>query len=94
MARRRSGTLRRATALADVAALASVALALASPIALGQGVGLDDAFAPSAWSDLFDHRSLKGWVKRGPAKFEVVDGVLVGHAVAGETNSFMGIPPS
>ena len=89
MARRRSGTFRRATAFADVVALASVALALASPIALGQGVGLDDAFAPSAWSDLFDHRSLKGWVKRGPAKFEVVDGVLVGHAVAGETNSFL-----
>ena len=89
MARRRSGTLRQATALAAVATFASVALPLASPTALGQAVGLDDSFAPSAWTDLFDHRSIKGWVVRGPAKFEVVDGVLVGHAAASSTNSFL-----
>jgi hypothetical protein len=82
LARRQSGTFRPAAALATVAALAS-------PIAHAQAVGLDDSFAPSAWTDLFDHHSLKGWVKRGSAKFDVVDGVLVGHAVAGATNSFL-----
>jgi hypothetical protein len=97
LARRRSGILRPEAALASVAARASVAVAvafglafaLATPTALAQAVGLDDSFAPSAWTDLFDHRSIKGWVVRGPAKFDVVDGVLVGHAVASATNSFL-----
>ena len=42
------------------------------------------------WEDLFDGKTLKGWVQRnGKAKYEVSDGMIVGSSVKGEPNSFL-----
>ena len=45
----------------------------------------DDGFVP-----LFDGKTLDGWEQRGGvAKYEVVDGVIVGETVPGTPNSFL-----
>jgi len=42
------------------------------------------------WQDLFDGKSLNGWEQlNGTAKYEVKDGMIVGTAVLGSTNSFL-----
>ena len=42
---------------------------------------------------LFDGKSLDGWIKRGgTAKYEVVDGAIVGTTVAGSPNTFLSPP--
>lgn len=42
------------------------------------------------WVDLFNGKDLSGWkVVAGTANFEVVDGVIVGSAVAGSPNTFL-----
>jgi len=43
-----------------------------------------------AWQPLFDGKTLNGWVQRnGKAKYEVVDGEIVGTTVQGTPNSFL-----
>jgi hypothetical protein len=42
------------------------------------------------WEELFDGKTLDGWVQRnGQAKYEVIDGMIVGTSVKGEPNSFL-----
>ena len=42
------------------------------------------------WVDLFDGKTLDGWtVHSGYARYEVVDGVIVGSAAEGSPNSFL-----
>ena len=42
------------------------------------------------WKNLFDGKTLKGWHQlNGKAKYEVVDGTIVGTTVSGEPNSFL-----
>ncbi|MCD6392258.1 MAG: DUF1080 domain-containing protein [Planctomycetes bacterium] len=42
------------------------------------------------WVDLFDGKTLNGWVQRGgQAKYSVVDGVIVGETVLNTPNSFL-----
>ena len=42
------------------------------------------------WEELFDGKTLKGWVQRnGKAKYEVSNGMIVGSSVKGEPNSFL-----
>ncbi|MBN1845691.1 MAG: DUF1080 domain-containing protein [Sedimentisphaerales bacterium] len=48
------------------------------------------AAGEESWQDLFDGKTLNGWVQRnGQARYEVVDGVIVGTTVAGTPNSFL-----
>ena len=47
-------------------------------------------FAQSGWTSLFDGKTLKGWKQlNGKAKYEVVNGTIVGTTVTGEPNSFL-----
>ncbi|MCW3091670.1 MAG: hypothetical protein JWP81_2739 [Ferruginibacter sp.] len=48
-------------------------------------------FAQSTgWKNLFDGKTLKGWRQlNGKAKYEVIDGAIVGTTVTGEPNSFL-----
>ena len=42
------------------------------------------------WVDLFDAKTLNGWVQRGgQAKYSVVDGIIVGETVLDTPNSFL-----
>ncbi|MEE2640388.1 MAG: family 16 glycoside hydrolase, partial [Planctomycetota bacterium] len=42
------------------------------------------------WVPLFDGRSLKGWVQKwGQARYEVIDGAIVGKTVPNTPNSFL-----
>jgi hypothetical protein len=42
------------------------------------------------WNDLFDGKTLRGWVQRGGnAKYEVKDGTIVGTSVPNTKNSFL-----
>lgn len=51
------------------------------------------AQADSKWVDLFDGKSLDGWVKRGgDAKYSVEDGSVVGRTVANTPNTFLCTP--
>jgi hypothetical protein len=44
----------------------------------------------SGWVELFNGSSLDGWVQRGgEAKYEVVDGTIVGSSVPNTSNSFL-----
>ena len=44
----------------------------------------------NGWKSLFDGKSLKGWHQlNGKAKYEIVNGAIVGTTVAGEPNSFL-----
>lgn len=44
----------------------------------------------SGWTNLFDGKTLKGWhILNGQAKYEVVNGTIVGTTVTGEPNSFL-----
>ena len=48
------------------------------------------ATAADPWKDLFDGKSLYGWVQRnGEAKYEIVDGTIVGTTVLNTPNSFL-----
>lgn len=48
------------------------------------------AQAQSGWVELFNGENLDGWVQRnGEAKYEVVDGVIVGTTVMNTPNSFL-----
>jgi len=61
--------------------LAAAATAIAAPT---------DHPADSGWVNLFDGSSLDGWVQRGgKAKYEVVDGTIVGSSVPNTSNSFL-----
>ena len=43
-----------------------------------------------AWQPLFNGKTLEGWVQRnGKAKYEVLDGEIVGTTVKGTPNSFL-----
>lgn len=57
-------------------------------LALGHTLGVADENAP--WQSLFDGQSLNGWTQlNGTAKYEVVDGTIVGTTVEGSWNSFL-----
>jgi type 1 glutamine amidotransferase len=44
----------------------------------------------AAWKDLFDGKTLNGWVQRGgKAKYEIEDGTIVGSSVPNTPNSFL-----
>ena len=46
--------------------------------------------AAAEWIDLFDGSTLDGWTqKNGTARYEVVDGTIVGHTSDGSPNSFL-----
>ncbi len=48
------------------------------------------AASASGWTSLFDGETLAGWTqKNGTAKYEVVDGTIVGTTVKGSPNSFL-----
>jgi hypothetical protein len=48
------------------------------------------AAADDAWIELFDGKSLAGWVqKNGTAAYEVADGMIVGRTAEGSPNSFL-----
>lgn len=48
------------------------------------------AAAADPWKDLFDGKSLYGWVQRnGQAKYEIVNGEIVGTTVLNTPNSFL-----
>jgi len=50
------------------------------------GAGKEEA----KWIDLFNGKDLAGWVQKGgEAKYEVVDGAIVGTSVPNTTNSFL-----
>ena len=47
-------------------------------------------FADEGWIDLFDGETLDGWKQLGgEAKYEVVDGEIVGTSVPNTSNSFL-----
>ena len=61
--------------------LALSAVAVAAP---------KDHTGEQGWTPLFDGKSLAGWVQRGGvAKYEAVDGAIVGTSVPNTTNSFL-----
>lgn len=66
---------------------------LAACLAISVAVGADELpeeVAEDEWVELFDGRSLDGWVQRGGrAEYEVVDGAIVGTSRAGTPNSFL-----
>jgi len=46
--------------------------------------------ADEGWIDLFDGKTLKGWIQRGgKAKYYVADGAIVGETVLNTPNSFL-----
>src|SRR3954462_5879994 len=46
--------------------------------------------AEAPWIDLFDGKTLKGWVQRGgTAKYEAKDGTILGSSVPNTKNSFL-----
>ncbi|MDH7598278.1 MAG: DUF1080 domain-containing protein [Sedimentisphaerales bacterium] len=48
------------------------------------------AFGEGRWQDLFDGKSLDGWVQRGgKAEYRVADGAIVGQTVLDTANSFL-----
>ncbi|MHC4403998.1 MAG: family 16 glycoside hydrolase [Planctomycetota bacterium] len=62
-------------------------LSLVSPIGFAAP---EDHAGDAGWVDLFDGRSLEGWIQRGgEAKYEAVDGTIVGTAVPNTPNSFL-----
>ncbi len=47
-------------------------------------------YGQSGWIDLFDGQSLEGWsIHSGHAKYEVIDGAIVGTAVPNSPNTFL-----
>jgi len=63
-------------------ALIIIAIVLLAPIALAEEAG--------GWVSLFDGKTLAGWEQlNGKAKYEVVDGTIVGHTAQGSPNSFL-----
>jgi len=54
------------------------------------GVGPAEAASSGGWKVLFDGKTLNGWsIHSGFAKYEVVDGTIVGTAVKGSPNTFL-----
>jgi hypothetical protein len=54
------------------------------------GIGGLRAAEPSAWIDLFDGKSLDGWIqKNGTASYRVIEGTIVGRTSEGSPNSFL-----
>ena len=46
--------------------------------------------ADEGWIDLFDGKTLNGWIQRGgKAKYTVIDGTIVGETVLNTPNSFL-----
>ena len=65
----------------------ALCLFVLSVIAFCQPVSAESA---GAWVDLFDGKTLNGWTQRnGTAKYEVVDGAIVGTTTSGSPNSFL-----
>lgn len=56
-------------------------------------LSLGSLHAAEAWTDLFDGKSLDGWVKRGgEASYSVEDGCIVGTSTLGTPNTFLCTP--
>jgi hypothetical protein len=67
--------------------MAILTLCLATTIS---GCSTNEAAASDGWQSLFDGKTLKGWKQiNGSAKYEVVDGVIVGTSVKKSKNSFI-----
>ena len=59
-------------------------------VCLLAGLATNAAWAADNWQDLFDGKTLNGWVQRGgKAKYAVEDGCIVGSTVLGTGNSFL-----
>ena len=44
----------------------------------------------NGWKNLFDGKTLNGWKQlNGKAKYEIINGTIVGTTVSGEPNSFL-----
>jgi hypothetical protein len=57
---------------------------------LAIAAALDDARAAGDWVNLFDGKTLDGWVQRnGTASYRVTDGAIVGRTSEGSPNSFL-----
>jgi len=57
---------------------------------LGAALALTVAASAAGWVDLFDGKSLKGWVLRsGVATYKAEDGMIVGTAVLDSPNTFL-----
>lgn len=57
---------------------------------LALSCGLSHAAQPAAWRDLFDGKTLDGWIQRGgKASYAVEDEMIVGTTVPGTPNSFL-----
>lgn len=75
--------------LAASALLATCGLLGSAPTAPGQ----DDSAEPAQWAELFDGKSIEGWVKRGgDATYSIEDGAIVGHSRKGTPNTFLCTP--
>lgn len=60
------------------------------PLLFAQCSPSDSAASDEGWKDLFNGKDLSGWKSvAGQATYEVVDGVIVGKAVAGSPNTFL-----
>jgi len=71
--------MRRYSVILTLCVLASVALNTAA-----QGARQEK------WTSLFDGKTLNGWIQRnGKARYEVVDGTIVGTTVLNTPNSFL-----
>ncbi|WP_052016968.1 3-keto-disaccharide hydrolase, partial [Arcticibacter svalbardensis] len=58
--------------------------------ALFFAVNLEAQTANSGWQNLINGKSLKGWKQlNGKAKYEVINGEIIGTTVSGEPNSFL-----
>jgi len=63
---------------------------LAAVVVFSTGAGLATAADGDGFVPLFDGKTLNGWQQRsGHAKYEVVDGVIVGTTVPNTPNSFL-----
>jgi hypothetical protein len=52
--------------------------------------GVSHAAGDTEWQSLFDGKTLNGWrVVNGSAKYQVIDGAIVGTTTAGSPNSFL-----
>ena len=62
----------------------------ASIVAAQEATAEESTGSDEGWVELFDGETLEGWVQRGgQAKYDVVDGVIVGTSVKGTPNSFL-----
>ena len=72
-------------AIASLLFVQSASIVTAQEATAEESTGSDEG-----WVELFDGETLEGWVQRGgQAKYDVVDGVIVGTSVKGTPNSFL-----